>query len=213
MTTSSKKVILFFLLIAFTQLVKGQVKIGDNPTQINKSSLLELESANKGLLFPRVSLTSTTAWGLADNTTPIAGMVVYNTRTTAAGFSGSATYPVAAGDGTGIYYWDFNKANITPDAAKELDRLVQFMKTNPTVWIEISSHTDSRGNDQFNLNLSQRRANAAVAYIVSKGIDKSRITARGYGETKPINKCTNGVKCSEEEYRLNRRTEFKVTKK
>ena len=87
-----------------------------------------------------------------------------------------------------------------------------FLNDNPKITIELSSHTDSRGKDDYNMKLSQKRAEAAVAYIVSKGIDQSRITAKGYGESKPKNKCKNGVKCTEAEYAKNRRTEFKVTK-
>lgn len=110
-------------------------------------------------------------------------------------------------------YYDFDKANIRPDAAKELDKLVKIMQENPTIWIELGSHTDSRGNDQYNKWLSQRRANSAVQYIVDHGIAKSRITAKGYGESVPVNECANGVKCTEEAYQLNRRTEFKIIKK
>lgn len=107
-------------------------------------------------------------------------------------------------------YYDYNKWNIRPDAAIELDKLVKIMQDNPKIRIELSSHTDSRGSDKYNMNLSQKRAQSAVDYIVSKGIDKGRIYAKGYGESKPLNKCTNGVKCTEEEYQWNRRTEFKV---
>ncbi len=78
--------------------------------------------------------------------------------------------------------------------------------------IELGSHTDSRGNDEYNLKLSQSRANSAVNYIVGKGIGKERITAKGYGETKLINSGANNVKCSDEEHQLNRRTEFKIVK-
>lgn len=85
---------------------------------------------------------------------------------------------------------------------------VQFAKAQ----IELGSHTDSRGNDMYNLKLAQGRANAAVNYIVSKGIAKERITAKGYGETRLINKCANGIKCNDEEHQLNRRTEFKIVK-
>lgn len=109
-------------------------------------------------------------------------------------------------------YYDFDKANIRPDAAIELDKLVKILKDNPTIWIELSSHTDSRGNDAYNMALSQRRAESAVQYIISKGIDKNRITAQGYGETQLLNRCANGVKCSAEEHQLNRRTEFKIVK-
>ena len=104
--------------------------------------------------------------------------------------------------------YDYNKYDIRPDAAIRLDTLVQTLVDNPKISIELSSHTDQRGKDAYNLKLSQQRAQAAVDYIVSKGIDKARITAKGYGETKPI-----VVKpTSEAEYQRNRRTEFKVTR-
>lgn len=109
-------------------------------------------------------------------------------------------------------YYDFDKSNIRKDAAIELDKLVAIMKENPTIWIELGSHTDSRGNDQYNQWLSQSRANSAVQYIIDRGIEKSRITAKGYGESVPVNQCTNGVKCSEADHQLNRRTEFKIVK-
>ncbi|MNQ89066.1 Outer membrane porin F precursor [compost metagenome] len=109
-------------------------------------------------------------------------------------------------------YYDFDKSNIRPDAAIELNKLVKIMKDNPTIWIELGSHTDSRGNDQYNQWLSQSRANAAVQYIIDQGIDKNRITAKGYGETMLLNKCANGIKCTEAEHQLNRRTEFKIVK-
>ena len=109
-------------------------------------------------------------------------------------------------------YYDFDKSNIRKDAALELDKLVQIMEENPTIWIELGSHTDSRGGDRYNQQLSQRRAESAVAYIISRGINRNRITAKGYGESEPVNNCKNGVDCSEEQHQLNRRTEFKITK-
>ncbi|MBF9221462.1 PD40 domain-containing protein [Hymenobacter sp. BT662] len=105
-------------------------------------------------------------------------------------------------------FYDYNKYNIRPDAAIRLDTLVQTLVDNPKISIELSSHTDSRGKDAYNMKLSQQRADAAVAYIVSKGIDKSRITAKGYGETRPVVKNAK----TEAEYQRNRRTEFKVTR-
>ncbi len=108
--------------------------------------------------------------------------------------------------------YDYDKWDIRPDAAVNLDSLVMFLNDNPKVTIELSSHTDSRGKDPYNQTLSQKRAESAVAYIVSKGIDQARITAKGYGETKLRNKCKNNVKCTEEEHAKNRRTEFKITK-
>ncbi|MBD2723625.1 OmpA family protein [Hymenobacter sp. BT189] len=105
-------------------------------------------------------------------------------------------------------FYDYNKYNIRPDAAIRLDTLVQTLVDNPKISIELSSHTDSRGKDAYNMKLSQQRAEAAVAYIVSKGIAKSRITAKGYGETRPV---VPNAK-TEAEYQRNRRTEFKVTR-
>ena len=104
--------------------------------------------------------------------------------------------------------YDYNKFDIRPDAAIRLDTLVQTLADNPKISIELSSHTDQRGKDAYNLKLSQQRAQAAVDYIVSKGVDKARITAKGYGETRPIVLKPT----SEEEYQRNRRTEFKVTR-
>lgn len=109
-------------------------------------------------------------------------------------------------------YYDFDKWNIRADAAVELDKLVKIMTDNPTIWIELGSHTDSRGKDNYNLTLSQKRAESAVQYIISRGINKNRIAAKGYGETQLLNKCANGVNCTDEEHQLNRRTEFKIVK-
>ncbi len=108
-------------------------------------------------------------------------------------------------------YYDFDKADIRPDAAIELDKLVKIMKDNPTIIVELGSHTDSRGTDLYNQKLSQRRADSAVKYIISKGIASNRITAKGYGEKVLLNGCKDGVNCSEDEHQLNRRTEFTVT--
>lgn len=110
-------------------------------------------------------------------------------------------------------YYDLAKWNIRPDAAKELDKLVQVLKDNPTLIIELSSHTDCRASDAYNMELSDKRAKSAAKYIVEKGgISKERITGKGYGETVLINRCANGVKCTEAEHQENRRTEFKVLK-
>jgi peptidoglycan-associated lipoprotein len=109
-------------------------------------------------------------------------------------------------------YYDFDKSNIRADAAIELDKLVKIMKDNPTIWIELGSHTDSRGDDQYNQWLSQSRANSAVQYIIERGIEKNRISAKGYGESRLLNRCANGVKCTEKEHQLNRRTEFTIVK-
>ncbi|PTB95888.1 hypothetical protein C9994_09760 [Marivirga lumbricoides] len=107
-------------------------------------------------------------------------------------------------------YFDLGKAIIRKDAAKELDKIVAAMKENPAMVIELGSHTDARGGDAFNLQLSDKRAKASAAYIVSKGIEERRIIGKGYGETQLMNECEDGVNCSEEAHQLNRRTEFKI---
>lgn len=107
-------------------------------------------------------------------------------------------------------YYDLNSAVIRPDAALVLDELYKIMFEFPQMKIELSSHTDSRGDAKYNQILSQKRAQSAVDYLVSKGIDRDRMVAVGYGETKLLNKCSDGVECSPEEHQVNRRTEFKV---
>ena len=107
-------------------------------------------------------------------------------------------------------YFDFDRAIIRPEAAKELDKVVAVMKEHPSMVIEAGSHTDSRAREAYNQKLSERRANATVDYIVSKGIDRNRITAKGYGEMQLVNNCSSFVKCSREEHQLNRRTEFVI---
>ena len=108
-------------------------------------------------------------------------------------------------------YYGFDSADIRTDAALELDKLVRFLEDNPEIKIELGSHTDSKGSDELNLDLSQRRAESAVNYIVSKGIAKNRIRARGYGESRPIASNTNPDGSDNPEGRQkNRRTEIKV---
>lgn len=107
--------------------------------------------------------------------------------------------------------YDFNSAVITP-ASKIIidDNLLSLMKEKPNLNIEILSHTDSRGNDEYNNSLSQQRAQSVVNYLVSKGISRSRLVAKGYGETRLKNRCSNGVECSDAEHQVNRRTEFRI---
>ncbi|MFT4996459.1 MAG: outer membrane protein OmpA-like peptidoglycan-associated protein [Bacteroidia bacterium] len=108
-------------------------------------------------------------------------------------------------------YYDLNKWNIRPDAATELNKLVKVLITNPEINIELSSHTDCRASDEYNDTLSQKRAESAVAYIVNNGIAPERITAKGYGEQQLVNKCADGVSCTESMHQANRRTEFRIT--
>lgn len=107
-------------------------------------------------------------------------------------------------------YFELNKDNITKVAKTELNKVIAIMNKYPALIIEGGSHTDVRGKNSTNLDLSIRRANSTVAYIVDKGIDSKRIKAKGYGETQPTNRCTQGVKCSNEEHAQNRRTEFVI---
>jgi len=108
-------------------------------------------------------------------------------------------------------YYDLGSANIRQDAVPDLEKVVTLMTENPGISVTLCSHTDSRGSDSANLELSQRRAQAAVDYIISRGIDASRITPTGFGESQLLNECSDGVACSEEQHQQNRRTEFKVT--
>jgi outer membrane protein OmpA-like peptidoglycan-associated protein len=91
-----------------------------------------------------------------------------------------------------------------------MDKVISVMQSNKQLIVELSSHTDSKASDQFNLVLSKKRAQTAVDYLIAKGIDKKRLTAVGYGETKLLNKCTNNVECTDDEHKINRRTEFKI---
>lgn len=111
-------------------------------------------------------------------------------------------------------YFDVAKWDIKPDAAMELDKIVSVMMENPTMRIELGSHTDCRSAKAYNMQLSEKRAKASASYIISKGIDKSRIYGKGYGETRLINACecegAKVVPCTEEQHQQNRRTEFIV---
>ena len=106
-------------------------------------------------------------------------------------------------------HYDFDKWNIRADARPILDSVVTIMKIYP-INVELSAHTDCRGSYSYNDQLSDRRAKAAVDYIVSKGINQNRIVAKGYGEYQLLNRCKDGVWCSEADHQLNRRTEIKV---
>lgn len=111
-------------------------------------------------------------------------------------------------------YFEFDKSDITPQAAEELDKVVYVMKNFPAIEIKIESHTDSRGDDAYNMRLSNDRAQSTYKYIISRGIDPSRIeSVKGYGESQLRNKCSNGVKCTDEEHALNRRSDFIIVKK
>ncbi|MER3317447.1 MAG: OmpA family protein [Allomuricauda sp.] len=105
-------------------------------------------------------------------------------------------------------YFDFDKHNIRSDAEVELAKIVQAMKQYPQLNIHIESHTDSRGNDSYNMQLSEKRAKSTLEWLVNEGIDRSRLSSKGYGESQLINNCSNDVNCSEDEHQLNRRSMF-----
>jgi len=107
-------------------------------------------------------------------------------------------------------YYDYDDDKILAQSEPDLQFLVDLMNKYPEMTIELSSHTDSRGKDDYNERLSQRRAESAKNWMVAKGIAEKRIIPKGYGETQILNGCTNGVECEEEEHRFNRRTEFKI---
>ncbi|MEX0287741.1 MAG: OmpA family protein [Flavobacteriaceae bacterium] len=105
-------------------------------------------------------------------------------------------------------YFDFDKYNIRPDAEVEIQKVIAAMEKYPSLKIKANSHTDSRGRDNYNLWLSQKRAESTVNYMISKGISADRLEGEGFGETKLVNQCSNGVRCSKIDHELNRRSEF-----
>ena len=110
-------------------------------------------------------------------------------------------------------YFDLDKWDIRPDAEVELQKIIAILRKNTSMKIDIRSHTDSRASNLYNLNLSEKRAQSTINYIVLEGgIDKSRLTGRGYGESQLINNCFNNVTCSKEEHQQNRRSEFIILK-
>lgn len=108
-------------------------------------------------------------------------------------------------------YYDYNMDNIRPDAALVLENVLTVLKDNPGIKVEMGSHTDARGRNSYNMDLSQRRAQSAVAYLASRGLNARNLTWRGYGETQLINRCADGSTCGEDLHQQNRRTELKIT--
>lgn len=109
-------------------------------------------------------------------------------------------------------YYDLNSAELKPYAKQELDKLLVLLYNNPHVEIEITSHTDSRASNKYNMKLSQKRADKVASYLISKGVSSKRIDAFGMGESHLVNLCVDGFTCTEEEHAENRRTEFKIRK-
>ncbi len=108
-------------------------------------------------------------------------------------------------------FFDFDKSNIRKDAAAALDKLVKVLNDNKSIIIKIEAHADSRGSDEYNVKLSDRRAKSSRDYLIKKGIHPDRIvSAKGFGESKLVNECGDGIDCSEAAHQLNRRSEFIV---
>lgn len=128
-----------------------------------------------------------------------------------------ATCKVAIGDDLGkcfgikMIYFDLDKYDIRREAAFDLEKILDVLSQNPSMKLDIRSHTDSRQTFKYNEILSEKRANATIKWLIKNGVDPSRLTGRGYGETQLVNQCADGVKCSEEEHQLNRRSEFIIT--
>ncbi|WP_141226194.1 OmpA family protein, partial [Flavobacterium fluvii] len=113
--------------------------------------------------------------------------------------------------GIKMIYFDLDKYNIRREAALDLEKILDVLKENPTMKLDIRSHTDSRASHKYNEKLSDNRAKSTINWLVQNGIDQSRLTGKGYGETQLVNKCADDVKCTEDEHQLNRRSEFIIT--
>ncbi|TDD93599.1 OmpA family protein [Flavobacterium cellulosilyticum] len=127
------------------------------------------------------------------------------------------TCKVAVGDDLGIcfgikmIYFDLDKYNIRTEAALDLEKILDVLNQNPTMKLDIRSHTDSRASFKYNEVLSDNRAKSTIGWLVKNGIDSHRLTGKGYGETQLVNGCSDGVNCSEEDHQMNRRSEFIIT--
>lgn len=120
---------------------------------------------------------------------------------------------IAKALGNIIIYFDLDKSFIRADAAMELSKIVAVMKANPSIKVDVRSHTDSRQTHKYNEALSDRRAKSTIAWMIKEGIDKSRLTGKGYGENQLVNECADGAECTEAQHDLNRRSEFIIIKK
>lgn len=107
-------------------------------------------------------------------------------------------------------YFDYGEATLRPESYPILDRLFDYLQLNADITVELSAHTDSRSSHSYNKRLSNDRAQSCYEYLIEKGIDKKRMKPIGYGETKLVNQCADGVDCTEEEHQLNRRVEIKI---
>lgn len=156
----------------------------------------------------------------------VADYATKEVNTTTAGVNGTTNLPIAldklgckvviGGDlakcfGIKVIYFALNKAEITTSAAFELEKILDVMKNNPKIKIDVRSHTDSRQTAKYNEVLSDKRAKSTIAWLIKNGVDPVRLTGKGYGESQLVNQCTDGATCTEEEHQANRRSEFIVT--
>ena len=111
-----------------------------------------------------------------------------------------------------LIFFDLDKSNIRPDAAKDIQKVIEVMKEYPKIHVDIRSHTDSRQTHKYNEALSDRRAKSTMAFMIESGIEPERLTAQGFGENELVNECADGVYCSEEEHQKNRRSEFIIAR-
>jgi outer membrane protein OmpA-like peptidoglycan-associated protein len=107
-------------------------------------------------------------------------------------------------------YYAYNSARLTLESCRQLEQLAIILERNTEITLELRSHTDARGDADYNLRLSQQRAKSAIQYLVGKGLSDLRFQSQGLGESQPLNECTDGVSCSEPEYAINRRTEIRL---
>ncbi|UQD57121.1 OmpA family protein [Flavobacterium sp. K5-23] len=113
--------------------------------------------------------------------------------------------------GIKMIYFDFDKSDIRIEAALDLEKILDVMNQYPTMKLDIRSHTDSRGSSKYNEALSDRRAKSTINWLIKNGVNKNRLIGKGYGENQLVNRCTDGVECTEEEHQYNRRSEFIIT--
>lgn len=113
--------------------------------------------------------------------------------------------------GIKMIYFDFDKSDIRIEAALDLEKILDVMNQYPKMKLDIRSHTDSRGSLKYNEALSDRRAKSTINWLIKNGVNKNRLVGKGYGENQLVNKCSDGVNCTEDEHQLNRRSEFLIT--
>jgi outer membrane protein OmpA-like peptidoglycan-associated protein len=113
--------------------------------------------------------------------------------------------------GIKMIYFDLDKSDIRTEAALDLEKILDVLNQYPNMKLDIRSHTDSRASFKYNEALSDRRAKSTISWLIKNGINPNRLVGRGYGEYKLVNKCSDNVKCTEEEHQMNRRSEFIIT--